>query len=218
MRHDTDTARPTDTAPPADTDTALDEVLATAESGVLETVTEHLDTERGWSLVYWAVVPTREAPLDFRPEPYPAQRCVRVPGRLPVPPTVDGRPRTLLDLADEAHRATEALAEALGSASGEAYLLQAQLDARIGCLHHRLRDSDLNGSQAMCLTLAVGASARRIRHRLVHGRERTLPLAPTVRSIGLATSVITAMEAVRARLQDLFADLDAVDDAAVAVW
>lgn len=196
-----------------DTDAALDAVLATAESGVLNTLAQSLDPERGWGLVYWAVVPTREVPVSHPPLPYAAHQGVRVHGKLRVPPAADGRPRTLLDLADDARRATEALGEYLLGASGEVYLLQDQLDARIGCLHHQLRDGELNGSQAMCLTLAVGASARRIRNRLIHGRERTLTLAHTVRSIGLTTTVISAMETIRERLQDLFTDHDAVDTA-----
>ncbi|WKX69393.1 hypothetical protein [Streptomyces sp. XD-27] len=201
-----------------DADAALDALLAAAEAGVLRAIEESLDAECGWGLVYWHAAPSREVPLPRQPDPYAAYQEVEVPGTLPVPPSEaagaggagGARTQTLVDVVADAHRATDLLDDFMATASGETYLLHGQLDARIACLHHRLSENNLNGSLATTLTLAVRASARRIRNRLVHGLDSSLSPADTTRALGLCVSIVTAMDSTREVLQELFADHDAV--------
>ncbi|ADI11689.1 hypothetical protein SBI_08571 [Streptomyces bingchenggensis BCW-1] len=205
-------------------DAALDALLARADAGVLQAVTDNLDADRGSSLVHWHAVPTEDVPLPSPPDPYAAYQNIHIHGAITAAPVPEQAPgfltghpepvadRTLAQLVADAYRNTELLDDilTLNSTTGETYLLRGQLEARITYLHGRLvkdgpgNGKGMNGSGATHLTLAVWGSACRIRRRLEQGEDYALAPGARMRAVALCTGVITAMETIRASLFTLF--------------
>ncbi|GAA1146327.1 MULTISPECIES: hypothetical protein [Streptomyces violaceusniger group] len=202
-------------------DAALDALLAQADAGVLQSVTESLDATRGAGLVHWHAVPDDDVPLASPPDMYAPFRGLHIhgdieaiaePGDTETSGTPDSQHSTLAELMATAHRDHEVLTELLGqfTLSGMTYLLHTQLKARIGYLHKRLataassNDRGLNGTRAAHLTLAVWDSTRHIRRRLEQGKDDALPPGAVLQAIALCTSIIDAMEVIRDTLFDLF--------------
>ncbi|MEV6133617.1 hypothetical protein AB0M05_43605 [Streptomyces violaceusniger] len=200
---------------------ALDALLARADAGVLQSVTESLDTVRGAGLVHWHAVPNEDVPLASPPDMFAAFRDLHIhgaieaiaePGDTEIPEFPDSPHSTLAELLAAAYRDHVELTELLGqfATSDMTYLLHAQLETRIGYLHHRLvaasscTDHGLNGPGAAHLTLAVWGSTRRIRRRLEQGQDDALPPGAVLQAIALCTSIINVMEIVRDTLFDLF--------------
>ncbi|MDT0547738.1 hypothetical protein [Streptomyces lonegramiae] len=205
-------------------DAALDALLARADAGVLQAVTDNLDTDRGSSLAHWHAVPTEDVPLPSLPDPYAAYQTIHIHGALTAttdpeqtPGSLTSRPspaadRTLAQLVADAYRNTELLEDilTLPTTTGETYLLRGQLEARITYLHSRLVKNGLgngkgmDGSRATHLTLAVWGSACRIRRRLEQGKDYALAPGARMRAVALCTGVITVMETIRDSLFTLF--------------
>ncbi|MEU0924620.1 hypothetical protein [Streptomyces malaysiensis] len=202
-------------------DTALDALLAQADAGVLQSVTESLDTARGAGLVHWHAVPNEDVPLASPPDMYAPFRDLHIhgdieaiaePGDTETLDAPDSRHSTLAGLMATAYRDHEALTKLLDQYphSGMTQLLHTQLEARIGYLHNRLvtaassNDPGLNGTGAAHLTLAVWGSTRRIRRRLEQGEDASLPPGAVLQAIAVCTSIIDAMEIIRDTLFDLF--------------
>ncbi|MEU5108181.1 hypothetical protein AB0H07_38990 [Streptomyces sp. NPDC021354] len=207
-------------------DAALDALLARADAGVLEAVTDNLDIDRGCSLVHWHAVPTADVPLPSPPDPYAAFQAIHIHGAITAtiepehaPDSLTGhsgpvasRSRTLAQLVTDAYRSTELLGDilTLPITSADTYLLRDQLEVRITCFRSRLvkdglgHGKGMDGSLATHITLAVWGSARRIRRRLEEGEDYALAPDARLRAISLCTGIITAMETIRDSLFALF--------------